>query len=105
MKKINEYEKRMDSMLNESLKKTSLKEAGEDDILKINIGTYPWYFKKIDGTHFFMANDEKAIKSGAAMAHHVGQHRGEDYYKSLVSWLKGGIPTKKLYGKGFKGNG
>lgn len=83
----------------------SINEEGEDDTVKIFINTYPWFFKKIDGTHFYMANNEKALKTGAAMAHHVGQHRGEDYYKALVSWLKGGIPTKKLNGKQFKGNG
>jgi hypothetical protein len=106
MKKITDFEKKMDLMLTESMNKTSLKESDEDTLM-IKIGGekgkfWPWYFKKMgDSTHFYMANNEKALSTGAAMAHHVGQHRGEHYYEPLRKWLKGGITTKQLYGKKF----
>lgn len=104
MKKLNEFDKRMDKMLSESIKEASLK-WDKDKHLMININTYPWYFEKMDSTHFKMANNIKALSTGAAMVHHVGQHRGETYYKDLVNWLHGKIDSKKLQGKGYAGNG
>ena len=66
---------------------------------------WPWYLQKIDSTHFKMVNNEKALSTGAAMVHHVGQHRGEVYYDDLVKWLHGSISVDKLNGKKYKGNG
>ena len=66
---------------------------------------WPWYFQKMDSTHFKMANDAKALNTGAAMVHHVGQHRGETYYNDLVGWLHGKLKSKYLFGKEYKGNG
>lgn len=122
MKKINEYEKKLDSLLEESVKKTSvkkrkkLKEAFKptDDETMIMIGGhpddskkyYPWYLqKKGDSTHFTMANNEKALGTGAAMVSHVGQHRGEEYYNDIVKWLHGKLKSKDLYGKKYSGVG
>jgi len=81
-----------------------------DDTLMLKIGGeqgkyWPWYFKKIDSTHFKMANNEKALNSGAAMVSHVGQHRGDAYYSTLVDWLHNKIKTKQIFGKKFEGNG
>lgn len=90
------------------IKLKELLNEGKDDneTVKIFINTYPWFLKKHgDSTHFAMANDEKALNTGAAMVHHVGQHRGEDYYKDIVAWLHNKIPSKKLNGKQYKGNG
>ncbi len=76
-----------------------------DDTMMFYINTYPWYFQKMgDSTHFKMANNEKALKTGAAMAHHVGQHRGETYYNDLVKWLHGKVDSKKLNGKQYAGS-
>ena len=92
-------------------KNESVNEAGEsDDTVMIKIGGekgkyWPWYLKKIDSTHFSMANDKKFLNTGSAMVHHVGQHRSETYYKSLVDWLHGKIKSNQLNGKEFKGNG
>lgn len=85
-------------------------DSSNDDILMIKIGGekgqfWPWYFQKIDSTHFKMGNNEKSLSTGSAMVHHVGQHRGETYYQSLVDWLHGKLKTKQLNGKEFKGNG
>lgn len=77
-----------------------------DDTVMIKIGGYPWYFKKIDSTHFSMGNNPESIEGNFATASHIGQHRSEDYHDSLKSWLKqGGISSKELNGKEFKGNG
>jgi len=84
-----------------------LKEDGgsSDETLMFYINTYPWYFQKVgDSTHFKMANNEKALKSGAAMVHHVGQHRGEDYYKDLVNWLHNKVSSRKLNKKQYSSN-
>ena len=93
-----------------NIKLKSLLKEDTTDILMIKIGGeqgkfWPWYFKKIDSTHFYMGNNEKSLSSGAAMVHHVGQHRGETYYQSLVDWLHGKTKTKQLYGKKFNGVG
>ena len=82
-----------------------MNEAGwrpSDDEVSIIIDNFPFYFKKMnDTTHFYMANDPSAFAKGAAVAHHVGQHRGETYYNFLVDWLKGKISSKKLNGMRF----
>ena len=109
-KQITSFERKLDNILSESVIKSSLKEESNDETLMIKIGGekgqfWPWYFKKMDSTHFKMANNEKALNSGAAMVHHVGQHRGETYYQSLVDWLHGKLKTKQLYGKEFNGVG
>lgn len=79
------------------------------DIVRIQIGGpkgyYNWFIKKIDSTHFYMSNDKKSLNNGSAMAHHIGQHRGEEYYSDLYGWLKGRIPTPKLNGNKYKGGG
>lgn len=62
-----------------------------------------WFFKKIDSTHFEIANSEKVLGTRAAIVHHVGQHRDETYYKDLVAWLHGKIASPKLNGKKYKG--
>ena len=93
-----------------NIKLKSLLKEDTNDILMIKIGGekgkyWPWFFKKIDSTHFYMGNNKDVVNSRSAMVHHVGQHRGESYYKSLVDWLHGKIKTKQLYGKEFKGVG
>lgn len=121
MKKVNKYEKRLDSLLEESVRKTSIKKKRKlteafkptDDTTMIMIGGhpddskkyYPWYLNKIDSTHFSMANNEKALGSGAAMVSHVGQHRGEDYYNDIVKWLHGKLKSKDIFGKKYSGVG
>jgi hypothetical protein len=49
-----------------------------------------WYVKKIDSTHMYMSNNEKSLKTDnpGVMAHHIGQHRSNPYYKQLRAWLK-----------------
>ena len=67
----------------------------------IFIGKYPYYVEKIDSTHLYFVNNEKALKNRLGMAIHIGQMNGEKYYDDLRSWLKGGLSSKKLNGKKY----
>lgn len=106
MKKKYKYEIRMDNLLTEAVSKNSMnKPTDNNDTIKIFINGYPWYLKKHgDSTHFVMTNNEKAVNDGTAMVHHVGQHRGEPYYKDIVDWLHNKIISKALNGKHYNGS-
>tara|TARA_R110001592_G_scaffold26895_3_gene100227 strand:+ start:2628 stop:5447 length:2820 start_codon:yes stop_codon:yes gene_type:complete len=49
---------------------------------------YPYYLKRIDATHFAMANSKDGVD--IVVPSHIGQHRGEYYFNDVKSWLKGG---------------
>ena len=72
--------------------------ALDKGITQIYIDEYPWYIKKIDSTHFYMANNEEAFETRAAWPYHIGEHRGRPYYEDLRQWLHGGPdPEGKKY--------
>jgi hypothetical protein len=72
--------------------------ANDQGTTEIFIDGYPWYIKKIDSTHFYMANNEEAFKTRAAWPYHIGEHRGRPYYEDLNQWLHGGPnPEGKKY--------
>jgi len=57
---------------------------------------YRYYLKKIDSTHFAMANSKEGVDIVTPC--HVLQHKGRPYYAEVRSWLKGGeAPTDKTY--------
>ena len=59
----------------------------------------------MDSTHFKMANSINADNLNIGTTHHVGQHKGESYYKDLVGWLHGKITSKQIFGKKYEGEG
>ena len=72
--------------------------VNDKGITQIFFEGYPWYIKKIDSTHFYMANNEEAFESGAAWPYHIGEHRGRPYYEDIRQWLHGGPdPEGKKY--------
>ena len=78
----------------------SEEENNDENVANIRINNYPWYLKKIDGTHFFMSNNI----NDKGMASHIEQHREEPYYADVKNWLHGGeSPNGKSYysNKGF----
>lgn len=77
-----------------------LAEGGEvegDEIIMIYVDNYPYYLQKMgDSTHFRMGNNREGTPN--AMASHIGQYRGEEFYNDVASWLKGGAsPSGKHY--------
>ncbi len=77
-----------------------LAEGGEvegDEIIMIYVDNYPYYLQKMgDSTHFRMGNNREGTPN--AMASHIGQYRGEEFYNDVASWLKGGAsPSGKRY--------
>ena len=71
--------------------------GGVDEVITINIQGYPYYLKKMgDTTHFKLANSKEGIDY--VIGSHIGQHKGEEYYSDVASWLKGGkSPNGKSY--------
>jgi len=61
-----------------------------------------WFLKKIDSTHFKMANTERILKSSRAYDSNIEQHKHEEYYKDVKAWLNGKIRAPQLNGKKYK---
>ena len=76
-----------------------------DEVITINIQGYPYYLKKMgDTTHFKLANSKEGIDY--VIGSHIGQHKGEEYYSDVASWLKGGkSPNGKSYNSFYYSNG
>ena len=93
---------KLKSLITEAFKPT-------DDTTMIKIGVdgrfYPYYLKKIDSTHFSMSYKEKSLTDNSAVVYHIGQHRGEDYYKDIRGWLHNKIKSKEIFNKAYHGNG
>jgi hypothetical protein len=81
-------------------------QGGEiDEVISINIQGYPYYLKKMgDTTHFKMANSKDGIDM--VIGSHIAQHKGEEYYSDVASWLKGGkSPNGKSYSSYYYAEG
>jgi len=78
---------------------------GADEVITINIQGYPYYLKKMgDTTHFKLANSKEGIDY--VIGSHIGQHKGEEYYSDVASWLKGGkSPNGKSYNSFYYAQG
>jgi hypothetical protein len=63
----------------------------------LHVDGQSWFLEKIDSTHFYISNN----RNSRGMAHHVGQHKGEEYYNEVKQWLN---DTKMAKG-GFVGKG
>ena len=76
-----------------------------DEVITINIEGYPYYLKKMDDTtHFKLANSKEGIDM--VIGSHIGQHKGEEYYSDVASWLKGGkSPNGKSYNSYYYAKG
>jgi hypothetical protein len=76
-----------------------------DEVITINIEGYPYYLKKMgDTTHFKLANSKEGIDM--VIGSHIGQHKGEEYYSDVASWLKGGkSPNGKSYNSYYYAKG
>jgi len=79
--------------------------GGVDEVISINIQGYPYYLKKMgDTTHFKMANSKDGIDM--VIGSHIAQHKGEEYYSDVASWLKGGkSPNGKSYSSYYYAEG
>jgi len=79
--------------------------GGVDEVITINIQGYPYYLKKMgDTTHFKLANSKEGIDY--VIGSHIGQHKGEEYYSDVASWLKGGkSPNGKSYNSFYYAQG
>lgn len=67
-----------------------------EDVSVIYVDNYPYYIKKMDSTHFRMANSKDGVD--IVIPSHILQHRGESYFEDVRSWLKGGAnPNGKKY--------
>jgi len=85
---------------------TQYADGGEvDEVISINIQGYPYYLKKMgDTTHFKMANSKDGIDM--VIGSHIAQHKGEEYYSDVASWLKGGkSPNGKSYSSYYYAEG
>lgn len=53
-----------------------------------------WYIRKIDSTHFYMANNREALEKqspshiNGALARHIGEFKGEPYEEDLKEFLR-----------------
>jgi hypothetical protein len=57
-----------------------------------------------DTTHFKMANSKDGIDM--VIGSHIAQHKGEEYYSDVASWLKGGkSPNGKSYSSYYYAEG
>jgi hypothetical protein len=80
-----------------------------DEVIMIQIGEtgkkkYPYYLKKIDSTHFAMANNKEGVD--IVIPSHILQYKGESYYNDVRSWLKGGAsPDGKSYDRNYYAEG
>lgn len=78
--------------------KTNYADGGglNEDVSVIYVDNYPYYIKKMDSTHFRMANSKDGVD--IVIPSHILQHRGESYFEDVRSWLKGGAnPNGKKY--------
>ena len=64
--------------------------TNENKIAKLNLSDSHWFFRKIDSTHFYMANNRDVLDKehpNGILARHVGEFRDKPYYDDLVDWL------------------
>lgn len=64
-------------------------------------GYFDWFLKKIDSTHFSMANSEKVLKTNKSFDSHIAQHKHEAYYNDIKNWLHGKVTAAQLNGKKY----
>jgi len=73
-----------------------------NEIVMISEGGKPIYFKIIDNSNFFMADNLASVQSGHAKSYHVRAIENKLFGKDIAGWLSGKQSAEAVYGKQYK---